>query len=211
MRGLIYVQPYFWLYFFNELSNIKDRDNLKIGFYFCTAFVYFMLLDTGFSFSQYSNKILRMYVLFVYISYYYLREKYDVKDSICLAFLIVFINSYYWEMMLHINKIIFFGLDFNDVIQMLHLIPAYLLYRRLIIKDRVKFKRVLLIGLIAGCFNVMAIGFLKYPFGFRFYFNLFNRVICLSILNYILVSLVDIQKNHIIIEGDMIFEGHKTV
>lgn len=86
-------------------------------------------------------------------------SKYSVKDSIALAFLIVFINSYYWESMHHLNAIIFYGLSFNQIIQMFHLLPAYFLVKRIEFYDSRRVIKFIIYGLMISGLHVSSLYF----------------------------------------------------
>lgn len=133
-------------------------------------------------------------------AYAILSHKYSFKDTVCLTFLVVFINSYYWESMLHFNAMLFYGISFNQFIQMFHLIPSYFLIKRLEFNDIIKVKKMLLYGLVFSLLNLLSLNFLPvYIFGidrgiYRAYINNFTRFICLVILLKILIRHTKIIK-----------------
>lgn len=70
-------------------------------------------------------------------------NKFSNKDVICLSFLIVFINSEYWEFPYRFFKIVNWEIDKNDIQQLAHLLPFYGLtytfdYRRECFKPLIK-------------------------------------------------------------------------
>ena len=73
-------------------------------------------------------------------------NKFNNKDVICLSFLIVFINSEYWEFPYRYFKIMNYGIDKLDIQQLAHLLPFYGLHYTFNYK-RVNFK-ILIKGLI---------------------------------------------------------------
>jgi hypothetical protein len=114
-------------------------------------------------------------------------SKYSLKDAVALGFLIVFINSYYWEFMLHFNVIIFHGVNFNQVIQAFHLIPAYYLIKRIEFYDTKDVKKKIIYGLMISGINVVLL-----PYRKRELINALTRISTLCIL--IDIVLKDIKK-----------------
>lgn len=94
----------------------------------CLFAVVLMRIEIAF----YSTEILITYIFMVAILVEYLMDlpESSFRISLSLAFLLVYVNSWYWEGILHIWAIQENGLNFNQIIQLLHLAPVpYLLYR----------------------------------------------------------------------------------
>lgn len=213
LRGLIYAQSFLWLYLLDLDFEIESPFKRKIV-YSILILLYIILYITKFSFSQYTNILLRFYVFLLIYSIFTISFSnrpfkpemecaihYSFKDSVCLGFLLVFINSYYWESMLHLNAIIFHGLSFNQLIQLFHLIPAYLLYRKLEVKNIKLFRKYLIYGLIISVLNLLSLNFLpNYIFIFnrnvflRRIINYITRFICMNIILYVFLSYTKIIK-----------------
>lgn len=194
IRGLIYAQSLLWIKLLDYDYDIKNIF-IKTSFSTSLGILYLWLSITGFCFSQYTNNLLKFYVFLMLYTYLFLRLHHSFYNSVCLTFLIVFINSYYWEFILHFNAIIFYGLSFNQLIQALHIIPALLLYKKLEITNKLMFKKMLLYGLIISCLNLLELNFipnyiyvLKQYFHLRGLFNNLTRFICLNILIYTLLN-----------------------
>jgi len=203
MRAIVYAQPFIWLYFLDKDIDIKGR-YIKLLYPVALSSLYLILGITGFGFSQYNNELLMFYILLMLYSYYVLKHNYNFKDTVCLSFLLVFINSYYWEFMLHLNAIMFYGLSFNQLIQGFHLIPVYFLYRKIEIKDTRRVKKLILYGLIISTLNILALNLFPFTFnGIVFYpdRNLINditRISCLTILLIIFITKIEIKKKGVI-------------
>ena len=169
LRTLVYLQSFLWLYvLFSDL----DLENV-ISFWLITWFGFFsflMILYWNISFSQYTPELLAFYVLLVMICFGFFTVKYSYKDSISFAFLIVFINSYYWESMHHFNAIVLYGLNFNQVIQMFHLIPAYFLVKRLIFHNLKRVKKLFIYGLIISVIHLISLYVLSFVGKSSFYY-----------------------------------------
>ena len=183
LRTLVYLQSFLWLFIlFSDLdleSVIIDWLFVWLGF-----FSYFVVLYYGISFSQYTPELLSFYILSVVICYGLFNIKYSHKDSISLAFLIVFINSYYWEIMHHFNAIVLYGLNFNQIVQMFHLIPAYFLAKRLIFHNPKRVKKLLIYGLIISCTHLISLYVFSIIVGssYSFLTTPITRVLTLGIL-----------------------------
>jgi len=67
------------------------------------------------------------YSALILICYIFLDKSYlfTNKDIMCLSFLIVFINSEYWEFSYRFFKIVSWGIDKNDIQQLAHLLPFF--------------------------------------------------------------------------------------
>lgn len=213
LRGLVYAQSFLWLYLL-DIDFDLEGSFIRTMVYSSLGILYLMLAITGFSFSQYTNNLLKFYTFLLIYSIAIIRlynfpftklmecaGYYSFKDSVCLGFLFVFINSYYWEFMLHFNAIILGGLSLNQIIQMFHLIPAYLLYDKLEVHDRKSFYKMLIIGLIVGVLNVLCLNFLpnhiyifKVLFHLRGLVNNLTRFICLNILLHSVLAYTMVTK-----------------
>lgn len=199
LRSLVYAQSFLWLYLLDKDYELNNYF-IRVLFPVSLGIIYLMLDMSGFSFSQYPNHLLKFYVILMLISYLILSHKYSFKDTVCLTFLVVFINSYYWESMLHFNAILIYGLSFNQFIQMFHLIPSYFLIKRLEFNNIKKVKKILIYGLIFSLLNLLSLNFLPlYIFGigrgiYRTYINNFTRFICLILLLTIIIRHTKIKK-----------------
>lgn len=199
LNSIVYAIPFIWLYILNKKVEINNY-YIKLLYPVSLGIIYLMLVITGFGFNQYTNELLKFYTLLMLYAQFILRYEYNFKDAVCLSFLLVFINSYYWEFMLHLNFIMFNGLSLNQVIQGFHLVPAYFLYRRIEIKDINRFKRLILYGLVISTLNVLSIDFLSLSlFGFLQYntrglVNNITRISCLTILLIIFITQIEIKK-----------------
>lgn len=209
-RGLVYAQSFLWLYLLDLDFDLKKYQ--QTIFHILMILSYFLLSLTGFSFSQYTNRLLKFYVVLLVYSISFIRilnvkfkskmvytKYYSFKDCLCLGFLLVFTNSYYWEFMFHINSILIYGLSFNQIIQALHLIPTLLLYRKLEINNKSSFFKLIIIGLIISDMNLIAYNFID---RFWFYwipinqmlFNNITRFACLNILIYSFMKYTNLIK-----------------
>lgn len=199
LRGIVYAQSFIWLYLLDKKIEINNR-YIRLSFPISLGLFYLILDITGFEFSQYTNELLKVYTILMLYSYFILRNKYGFKNTVSLNFLVVFINSYYWEFMLHLNVIMFYGLSFNQFIQALHLIPVFFLYRMVEIKDNRRTLKLICYGLVISTLNLLFLNLLPLNlFGFiiminRGLINNITRFLCLSILLIISIKQIKIKK-----------------
>lgn len=203
LRGLIYAQSLLWIKLIDYDVEIKNV-YIRLSFSTSLGILYLCLAITNFSFSQYTNYLLRFYVFLSLYTYIILRMYYSFYNSICLMFLLVFINSYYWEFMLHFNAILFYGLSLNQFIQALHLISAFLLYRKLEITNRKEFKKILYYGLIISELNLLELNFFpNYIYVFKHWIHLrsiinnLTRFMCINILLYAIIKYTKLIKKEL--------------
>ena len=124
-------------------------------------------------------------------------HKYGYKDAVALSFLLVFINSYYWESMFHFNAILFYGLSFNQLVQMFHLLPAYFLVKKLEFYNAKRVIKLILYGVIVSGLHLTTIILFDYVTGYSLSFitTPIVRLITLGILiNIVLYEVKEIKK-----------------
>jgi len=113
-------------------------------------------------------------------------NKFNNKDVICLSFLIVFINSEYWEFPYRFLKIMSNGIDKLDIQQLAHLLPFYGLnytfdYKRVNFKILIKG---LMFLLITSSVKIVLLEdlFFRIPFIYNRFFLIIQRVTALYCL-----------------------------
>ena len=113
----VYLQPIIWMYLYDKPVPIKPSWVQATG-----IGVIIWLLISGWSNGNYTNTLLIAYTtMVIYVIHHYRLR--PVFQPICLAFLIVFVNSFYWEFPLHLSSL-FGGGDINLVLlQALHFAP----------------------------------------------------------------------------------------
>jgi len=126
-RALIIAQPFLWMWIIED-----DRWEFLNNSFWVVLFnwltgaiiglVFFFKISIGF----YTSELLIFYTFLVWASVMIMgnRHSYDFRKAIANSFLIVYLNSYYWESFLHIWAIQENGFNMNQIFQALHLIPA---------------------------------------------------------------------------------------
>lgn len=123
LRILIFGQPLFWMWLYDRDIDLSAYRN-KFYFFsgsFCLATLIKSVTDNS-VFEYYTAWLLFLYAFMVMFVTWGLEEKFSFRKSICLGFLLVYLNSYVWEFMLHITSYMTHGISANDLLQMQHLI-----------------------------------------------------------------------------------------
>ena len=132
----VYAQPYLWLLLLNSRVKLS-----MYTFYFTGAVTAALVAYTGFSRGFYTTDILLCYI-FMVMAVTYLSRGAEPIHAVSFAFIMVFANSYYWELPIHFAAFMETYMVGNQLIQATHLVPLALLiylYRdRLIIIPWVK-------------------------------------------------------------------------
>jgi hypothetical protein len=129
----VYAQPYLWLL----LLGSKLRLDLW-SFYFAGSVTAALVAYTGFSVGFYTTDILLCYI-FMVMAVTWISRNVEPIHAVSFAFIMVFANSYFWELPIHFAAFMETYAVGNQLIQATHLIPLALLvylYRdRLILMD----------------------------------------------------------------------------
>jgi len=132
-RAFIIFQPFIWFWVLeDDRFNFLNREE---SLPFFTMLVFMWILSVGStqaSIGFYSTELLSLYSGLVLTgTITCIRDfKYSFKDALSLGFLIAYLNSFYWEGLLHVWAIQENGLNANQLFQMLHLIPAIYFIKR---------------------------------------------------------------------------------
>jgi hypothetical protein len=134
-RALLIAQPFLWIWIIEDdrWEFLNDQLGL-IQYMFEKGSMVALFLVVGFSveIGFYSTGLLTLYIFMVWMSYTWMMENHNFsfRKAIANSFLIVYLNSWYWESFLHIWAIQENGFNTNQLFQLLHLIPAvYFLIR----------------------------------------------------------------------------------
>lgn len=102
IKLIIYGQIPFFMWLYESDLNINK---------FADVFLYSMLIPIplviyilGFSFHYYNTQLIITYIYLIIFAYSYLRvfACYDFKHALSISFLLVILNSFYWELVLHL-------------------------------------------------------------------------------------------------------------
>ena len=164
-RALIFGQPLFWMWLYDRDFDLSAYRN---SFYFfsgsfCLAALIRSVTDNSI-FEYYTAWLLFLYAFMVILVTLSLEEKFNFRQSLCLGFLLVYLNSYVWEFMLHVTSYMTYGITPNDLLQMQHLIVLPWLLKKFrfpfgIISGNLCFKKIMLTGiqLLLLCETIIAV------------------------------------------------------
>jgi len=158
IRGLVNFQWMFFIWLID--SKIKIEKKYEAVFYYLGVSSIISIVLYDLSFEYYNTHLLFKYCVMVMFAVWTLSTVYDFKVALSLGFILTFINSYYWEMMLHLTIILESGININQIVQMLHLAPIPFL----IMKFKFNSKKEVIIILLYGLLYSSAIGFIVLQF-----------------------------------------------
>jgi len=182
-----YVQLALWFQLFLWFNLYHSRIDLEVWYYEALYFVGLVLAfyavyrfqpTIGF----FTPAILSQYVLLLWFSILVYRWRFGFKKALCLSFLTVFLNSFYWEFFYHIHEFqiwLPYSLGFEwwyvRLPQWIRLIPAYFLNRNFEIRDT----RFLGVGFVGSFF----LTYLRFVHHVRWFgLQPLHRVFCLVML-----------------------------
>jgi len=132
-RALVYGQLFFWWWLYDQdWLNQKVSEHgivllLEVGL---GGFAFFVAWN-HWGVSQYTPVILIQYCLFYYLAWSIYKNKFAWVQALSVMGLTVFLNSYYWESVLHIHEFkMIWGFTPNMILQMVHLLPALFFIKR---------------------------------------------------------------------------------
>lgn len=96
----IYAQPFFWMWLHG--SRVRLIEGMKYLFYISGVACIVTVWVLGVEFGYYRTYLLMLYIGMTMAAVGVLNVRMSFKEALCLGFLLVFLNSYYWELPLHI-------------------------------------------------------------------------------------------------------------
>ena len=96
----VYLQPLLWMYLYDKDIPISPKIIQVIGV-LLSAVILFLRIGSGF----YTPEILAFYALAVVYCIHYYRRLPNFQP-VCLAMLVVFVNSYFWEFPIHMGNLL---------------------------------------------------------------------------------------------------------
>lgn len=195
-RALVYGQVFFWwwLYDQNWLNAKISEHGIELLFNVGLPALAFRIAWNHYGISQYSPAILLQYCLLYYVAWEIYRVKYSWVQAVSLMGLTVFLNSYYWESILHIHEFkMILGFTPNMILQMVHLLPVAFFLKRFRFEKKESLDDLawgFLISAIIGFISIRYLGWNPYsaiiPQAWRSPIKMIlffiNRISCLFIL-----------------------------
>ena len=125
---LVIVQPVFWMYLYDWAHGFNEQ--YKWVFYVWSLLAITGIVVTGFTVGFYTSIILIENILMVCLSTYLYNQRSPIKEAVCLGFLTVFLNSFYWEIVLHAAEILQYGFHLGQLVQFWRLVPLVFFLNR---------------------------------------------------------------------------------
>jgi len=166
---IVLGQPFLWMSLYD--SDFKIPNISKHVFYF-TGFVFLSVIAiTQFSIGFYTSNLFIQYALMTMAATAVFNIKYRFKEAVSLAFLVTFLNSFYWELPLHLAELLSGPPHFGMIVQAWRLIPLPWLLNHYEF-DKKRSKKLIAVGL-----------FISYLLHIISYMNLFTLRISIHVLN----------------------------
>jgi len=187
-EGVVQVSLWFQLLLWMYLYNSKLHFNKTIEtLYYIAGFTLFGVVyhyQTEIYF--FSTIILLQYILFIMLATQLYNVRFEFKQAVCLAFLTVFLNSFYWEFFYHVYEFqiwLPYSLEpvwwYNRIPQWLRIAPALWLNHHFKIID---FKAIK-IGLVIS----FILTYLRFTYKIHGLHPV-HRLICLLLLVYTIIN-----------------------
>jgi len=173
-----------WIYLYRIDLGDKLEGLAQTLFYIGSMCACIYIIKWGPHIGNFTPWLLLQYTLYVMLSVMVLSERFGFRQALCLGFLIVFLNSFYWEIFYHVLEFqvwLPYSLGFEwwylRILQWLRLVPAFFLVKWFEIKDRWW----LMLGLVISYGLTYARFTLKWGVDIL---HPAHRIICLTILVY---------------------------
>lgn len=182
---VIFLQLLIWV---NLYHYKKELPELTEEYYYVLGLVaFFEVYRRGFSVQYYSTTILMQYIAFTLASTAILRLRYGFNQAVSLAFLTVFLNSFWWELFYHVYEIqIWYPYNLNIQwwvargMQWIRVIPFFFLRKNFKFKGLWSVQVGLIVSYIMARMRLIGnVGVWIMPL---------HRVVCLLVLIYVIMS-----------------------
>ena len=105
-------------------SNIKVPDVVKYYFYLIGFQFILLIATTGFEIGFYTTNLFIQYTLLTMGATFLYNQRNPIKEAVCLAFLTVFLNSFYWETPLHLAEFLSGAPHVGMLVQLWRMVPV---------------------------------------------------------------------------------------
>lgn len=119
---------------------------MKYNFYILGCAFIILVAGTGIHIGFYTTTLIIQYAILTMTATLIYNQSNPIKEAISLAFLTVFLNSFYWEIHLHLAELFSGPPHIGMVVQIWRLIPVFW-FRRKYVFDKVS-HRTLAMGLL---------------------------------------------------------------
>ena len=187
--GVIQVSLWFqlllWMWLYH--SEIHFTDLVKPAYYLGGLLALFLVYVNQTTIYYYTTTILMQYVIMIMLATQLYDTRFEFKQAICLAFLTVFLNSFYWEFFYHVYEFqiwlpysLGFGWWWVRLPQWIRILPAFWVTRNFEILDT----RAISIGLVISFILTYA----RFVWHIQNWVHPVHRIICLCLLIYTIIN-----------------------
>ena len=184
VQAAILVQPLFWMWLYGSRFNFPE--DYKSYFYLGASGFLMLVGVTGYEVGYYRTNLIVQYTVYTVVAVYLYNQRNSLKEAICLGFLTVYLNSYYWEAPLHLAALLSGEPLSNVVFQLWRLIPVPFLLRHYQLKEPAP--AYLAIGLSFSVAVMFLNWFVFHTSFIRWVLFVFNRVVCLGLLVKVIIE-----------------------
>jgi len=177
IQALILGQPLFWMFLYE--SNFQFPHRLINIFYLGSTIFAWIILIKEISIGYYTTFLIIQYIAFTILAISIFNIRYNFKEAVCLGFLVVFLNSFYWELPLHLAEILSGPPHVGMLVQLWRLIPVPFLLSKYRFKQNAK--PILELGLGFSGIIMISKFLLKLSLPWIYVYVL-NRLVCLLLL-----------------------------
>jgi len=187
--GVIQVSLWFqlllWMWLYH--SEIHFTDLVKPAYYLGGLLALFLVYVNQTTIYYYTTTILMQYVIMIMLATQLYDTRFEFKQAICLAFLTVFLNSFYWEFFYHVYEFqiwlpysLGFGWWWVRLPQWIRILPAFWVTRNFEILDT----RAISVGLVISFILTYA----RFVWYIQNWAHPVHRIICLICLIYTIIN-----------------------
>ena len=119
---MILGQPLAWMWMHD--NKIRVPDEIKYYFYLSGFWFILLVATTGVEIGFYTTSLLIQYALLTMGATFLYNQRNPIKEAVSLAFLTVFLNSFYWEIPLHLAEFLSGAPHLGMLVQLWRLFPA---------------------------------------------------------------------------------------
>ena len=186
IQALILGQALFWMWLYDSPYNFPDK--WKYSFIQGSAGFLIISVIMKFEIGYYTNHLIILYVLMTLLSVYIYYQRKPLKEAVCLGFLTVYLNSYYWELPLHLAEILSGTLHVGMIVQLWHLIPIPFLFKHF--KFQPNTRATLSIGLAFSATIMVLRFFFNIGLSWIVWMYLYDlvRIVCLILLTKVIIE-----------------------
>jgi len=185
VQVFLFLQVLLWVNLYHSRFNVPDT--LTPLFYIYG--IVFLCLEylTRFTVGFFTPWIIIQYIVMVLFSVAVYKQRFSFKQALCLGFMTVYLNSFYWELFYHVYEWQIWlpfslGLEWwvNRLPQWIRLIPAFFIVNNFKVDNLKPLTFGLMVSYVLTYlrFNVLSGGIIG------LYLHPFHRAFCLVILLY---------------------------